>query len=615
MKQLGKFEIHERIGMGGFGEVFKGYDPFIKRFVAVKTCTAIDEEIRRRFFQEAEIAGNLHHRNVTTVYDFGVQEGLPYLVQEYLTGEDLDRKIKRGAPLPLGEKLGYLSQIAHGLAYAHESGVVHRDVKPANIRILEDGTAKIMDFGIAKLLQQETGLTKTGTTVGTAAYLAPEQIRGDRADQRTDVFSFGVLAYELLTFKRPFEGEQISAVLYQILHSEPLPVQEVWPDCPPALRAVLESCLRKDPATRPANCGQVAEMLDDTLEIDRTAHLRANRDSGGPEDPTTLMPVAPPPSPAATRPILEAPTPRAALGDLELSVRSQDTAPLPLPANDPRNARSASVSKGIRFGPLLAAALIATAIFSGYWFFVKGRTADRSAALQANAPAEALRPPMEGTTAAGEADGADSVVGPSAALLPPDATLGADPIEPTTLSSPTDVPIKSPEPPPPPAPATLRLRPGWEPTVEYQIDGGAFTPLSVPRSMTLDAGQYRVRFRIALPGYSETAARNIDLAAGQELRLVPPFPRPASLAVRPALEHPNGEVWLNGQEHGRTPLRLESLAPGEYVLEVRPLTGNEVPAILQTVVLTTAEMALVTFRLGSDDPFTIVSRPSKGDGS
>ncbi|MEM7584482.1 MAG: serine/threonine-protein kinase [Acidobacteriota bacterium] len=199
MESIGKYKIEKKIGSGGFGEVFKGYDPFIKRHVAVKTCISSDEEIRNRFFQEAEIAGNLQHRNITTVYDFGIHEGLPYLIQEYLSGEDLDSKIKRRDFLPYPEKLYYLLQIARGLAKAHAKGVIHRDIKPANIRVLEDGTVKIMDFGIAKLAQQESGLTQTGMTLGTAAYLAPEQIRGEAVDTATDIFSFGVLAYELLT--------------------------------------------------------------------------------------------------------------------------------------------------------------------------------------------------------------------------------------------------------------------------------------------------------------------------------------------------------------------------------------------------------------------------------
>jgi serine/threonine protein kinase len=203
-EKIGKYEISEQIGTGGFGAVFKGRDPFIKRTVAVKTCQLNDPEIKSRFFREAELAGNLHHRNITTIYDFGVENDIPYIVQEFLTGEDLDRVIKRGEPLPLQRKVEILIAIAEGLHFAHQAHVIHRDIKPANIRILENGTIKIMDFGIAKSLQSESSLTQTGITLGTSAYLAPEQIRGETLDRRTDVFAVGVLAYVLLAYQKPF---------------------------------------------------------------------------------------------------------------------------------------------------------------------------------------------------------------------------------------------------------------------------------------------------------------------------------------------------------------------------------------------------------------------------
>ncbi len=261
-EKIGKYQLQEQVGVGGFGEVFKAFDPLIKRHVALKTCTSASEEIRSRFFQEAEIAGNLQHRNITTVYDFGLDDGLPYLVQEFLTGEDLDRKIKRRDPLNFASKLGWMVQIARGLAAAHAAGVVHRDIKPSNIRILDDGSAKIMDFGIAKLLQQESGLTQTGMTIGTAAYLSPEQVRGDAVDARTDVFSFGVLAYELLTYSRPFEGREISAVLYHVLHSEPRSLVEVWPGAPVGVVAIVRRCLEKTASKRWADGSELARELE-----------------------------------------------------------------------------------------------------------------------------------------------------------------------------------------------------------------------------------------------------------------------------------------------------------------------------------------------------------------
>ena len=261
MQSIGKYQILEKIGVGGFGIVYKGYDPFIKRHVAVKTCTSDDEDTRQRFYREAEIAGNLQHRNIVTVYDFGVQEGIPYLVQEYLSGEDLDHKIKRRDFLAFPQKLFYLIQIARGLEFAHAHGVIHRDIKPANIRVLEDDTAKILDFGIAKAALASTSLTQAGMTLGTASYLSPEQIRGEAVDRRTDIFSFGILAYELLSYRRPFEGPQISAIFYRILNEAPRPLRELWPDGPDELIQLVGRCLEKSKTRPTPSSSDISEPL------------------------------------------------------------------------------------------------------------------------------------------------------------------------------------------------------------------------------------------------------------------------------------------------------------------------------------------------------------------
>src|SRR5262245_43591767 len=245
LDKIGKYEVSEQIGVGGFGAVYRGRDPFIKRTVAIKTCQVNDEEIKHRFFREAELAGNLHHRNITTIYDFGVENGIPYIVQEFLTGEALDKKIKRGEPIAAARKVEILMAIADGLGYAHNASIVHRDVKPANVRILDDGTVKVMDFGIAKSLQTESNLTQTGITLGTSAYLAPEQIRGEGIDRRTDVFAMGVLAYELLAYRKPFRGEHLSTILYKILNETPEPIGSSVPDAPPALAAAVMRAMSK----------------------------------------------------------------------------------------------------------------------------------------------------------------------------------------------------------------------------------------------------------------------------------------------------------------------------------------------------------------------------------
>src|SRR5262249_36500224 len=159
LTQVGKYLIEEKVEVGGFGTVYKGRDPFIKRAVAINPCQSEDEEIKKRFFREAEFAGNLHHRNITTIYDFGVtDDGTPYIVQEFLTGEDLDKLVKKREPMPLKRKLQILIDVCEGLGYAHAAGIIHRDIKPSNVRILEDGTVKLMDFGIAKSMVSQSTL-------------------------------------------------------------------------------------------------------------------------------------------------------------------------------------------------------------------------------------------------------------------------------------------------------------------------------------------------------------------------------------------------------------------------------------------------------------------------
>jgi predicted Ser/Thr protein kinase len=305
---FGKYQVVRVIGEGGFGRVFKGLDPDLKRPVAIKTCSLSDPDMRERFFREAEIAAKLHHPNITTVYDFGRQDGEPYLVQEYLTGEDLDHIIKRTDQLPLAAKIDYLVQVGEGLGYAHSMGVIHRDVKPANIRILSDGQVRIMDFGIARMVEETQRFTQAGMTIGTAGYLSPEQLQGLDVDQRSDIFSFGILAYELILQRLPFQGESISALFYAIAHSEPAPIQNVWSDCPSTLAACITRCLEKNRDVRYGDFREVTADLRNVLSSrpGEAAHLQGMAVAGAGQPPDAWLPASrgvkgaagPPPSEA-----------------------------------------------------------------------------------------------------------------------------------------------------------------------------------------------------------------------------------------------------------------------------------------------------------------------------
>ena len=260
--KIGKYKVTAKLGQGSFGVVYKGRDAYLKRDVAIKICSVEDEGLRQRFFREAEISGKLVHKNIVTVYEFGFEGKIPYLVQEILSGEDLSRIVKRRAPLAPMTKLDYLLQVAKGLGYAHTEGVIHRDIKPSNVRVLEDGRVKIMDFGIAKLASAETQLTQKGVTMGTASYLPPEQVRGSDLDHRADIFSFGVLAYELLTYERPFRGNTLSALVYQILYKVPQPMVDVWPESPEPLSQLIAKCLEKKPDRRFDSFTELLPELD-----------------------------------------------------------------------------------------------------------------------------------------------------------------------------------------------------------------------------------------------------------------------------------------------------------------------------------------------------------------
>jgi len=267
MDKIGKFEIVEIIGKGGMGVVYKARDPFIERDVAIKVILerALGlPEIKERFQREARSAGKLSHENITVVYEVGEVDGNPYIVMEYLEGAELKKIITEKKNIPLQEKINYAIQICKGLQYAHSYKIVHRDIKPENIQILKDGKAKIMDFGIAK--PEASNLTQTGIMVGTLAYMSPEQIKGTKVDNRSDIFSFGVLLYELLTYKRPFVGDS-TTIMYKIIHEEPEKIDLKEDDLGNILQEILTKCLEKNRDDRYRNCAEIVEDLEEVISF------------------------------------------------------------------------------------------------------------------------------------------------------------------------------------------------------------------------------------------------------------------------------------------------------------------------------------------------------------
>ncbi|HEX4546581.1 MAG TPA: serine/threonine-protein kinase [Candidatus Acidoferrum sp.] len=255
--QVGRYEILEIIGTGAHGRVARAHDPLIGRLVAIKLFPKqlAAGEARQRFIQEARVVGQLSNPSIITLHDMGIDEATqtPYLVMEFLDGQPLDRILDKGS-IPFSKACAWAAEVASALGVAHRKGVIHGDVKPANILITDDGRVKLMDFGMARLASLDS---KDTSLRGTPAYWCPEQIVGKPQDARSDLFSLGIVLYEMVTGKRPFDAESLQGICSRVLSSTPLPASHANTSVPTAFDGVLARCLAKDPAERYA----VAEAL------------------------------------------------------------------------------------------------------------------------------------------------------------------------------------------------------------------------------------------------------------------------------------------------------------------------------------------------------------------
>ena len=258
METIGKYRIIGALGEGGFGHVYKAEDPAIGNIVAIKVLNVQnDENMLRRFRAEAVTSAKLRHKNIVTIFDFEQQNGVPYLVMEYLDGRNLQPLVANREAAPAINRLSIMSEVAEGLHYAHEQGVIHRDIKPANIMWLRDGSVKIMDFGIARLTQRTTSLTAVGYMVGTPEYMAPEQFMGGAVDLQVDVWAYGVVLYELLTGRNPFAADALGVMMYKVTNEDPRPICEQAPDLPRSLDPILRRLLAKKKTDRYASMDDV----------------------------------------------------------------------------------------------------------------------------------------------------------------------------------------------------------------------------------------------------------------------------------------------------------------------------------------------------------------------
>ncbi len=293
--QLGRYEVLSELGQGSMGVVYQARDPALDRVVAIKTINLNlpkDElaEYEARFYQEARAAGGLNHTNIVTIYDIGKSERVAYMAMEFLEGDELRTILTAGQPLPMVQALDVASQVAEGLFYAHERHIVHRDIKPSNIMVIRDGLVKITDFGIARMRTNEVK-TMTGMILGSPKYMSPEQVAGKRADHRSDLFSLGVVLYEMVTGQTPFQGDSIHGIMYQILNSTPPAPSQRNPEVPEIVDLIVAKALNKDVEERYQSAKDFAKDLQDCKEMlqgrPSVPTKFATEQSGDPPAPTS----------------------------------------------------------------------------------------------------------------------------------------------------------------------------------------------------------------------------------------------------------------------------------------------------------------------------------------
>ena len=295
LTKAGRYDLREELGRGAMGVVFHGFDPVIGRDVAVKTLRLSEagtglsrEELIGRFQTEARAAGLLTHPNIVVVFDAGEEDGLFYITMEFVEGRSLQTLIDSRQPFPVPRVLKLMEQVCSALDFAHQHNVVHRDIKPANLMLTPDDVVKITDFGTAKILQ--FGTAQTAHVMGTPSYMSPEQVKGKPVDGRSDIFSLGVILYELMTGEKPFPGQNITTVIYKIINEEPIPPRSLDSSIHPGLSAVITRALAKEPAARFQSCHEFLNALKNFHEM------------GDPDATLRMLPVTSQPAPGKEPP-------------------------------------------------------------------------------------------------------------------------------------------------------------------------------------------------------------------------------------------------------------------------------------------------------------------------
>jgi len=566
MDRIGRYKIVRELGRGAMGVVYHAIDPNIGRPVAIKTINlgavpkAEDQErMRERLFREARSAGILSHPGIVTIYDVEQQDDLAYIAMEYVDGPTLDQLLSRPDALAPERMFSIFGQTAAALDYAHGKGIVHRDIKPANIMIAADGTAKITDFGIAKITASEQ-FTMTGSIVGTPHYMSPEQVQGQTVDGRSDQFSLAVIAYEVLTGEKPYTGEHLTTVVYKIVAEEPPTPRRINPSLAGPIETVLRKGLAKKPDARYRTCQEFAEALEAACASSKDWHAMPR---GGSLNATTV-------GPAQGMSAVALPPPRRA-ARLESASTTSET-------------RRKSGFLPFLLAILMAACLLAIVGWETKPWLLNHTATSKQAESQSPPQPQRPQPPQPETTAPASAPASTSTTAATADAKP--SPLSAAQAEPAKdVTPPKEAPVTPPEPKKDAhaAPAVRRVAPvraapsqtimvisspgGAIATLDRKADTACTTPCAIETA----PGHHTIG--IAKQGYD---IENRDVEVGSSPMELPAVVLRAVQGTLMLTSQPEGAaVLVNGKRYTQSTPAQINLAPGTYSITVEWKDGKQ----------------------------------------
>jgi predicted Ser/Thr protein kinase len=549
LSKVGRYEITGELGRGAMGVVYKAQDPTIGRTVALKTMRldghGIESaELVRRFQNEARAAGLLNHPNIVTIYDAGEHEGIFYIAMEYIEGTTLDQLLAQRQMLDSDEVVRISREICKGLDYAHAHGIVHRDVKPANIMITARGSVKIMDFGIAKA---GGSMTSTGQVLGTPNYMSPEQVRGKSLDGRTDLFSYGVVLYEMLTGEKPFVGQNVTTIIYKIVNENPIAPRDLDGTVHPGLNAIVVKALSKTPDERYQSGADLVRDLENYKLAGAAPHATAAlpQNSSGPAPTSEKTLVMPMRVVAGSTVRVAAPAAEAAKG--------------PIPMRQPASARSSRSSWKSGWVFLIAVVLVLGAVAGSYAFYrTKVKMRQLEAEIQTDeSRAAASQPAKPGPAPAPSATPDTSIARDTTVKLVPEEKTAE---EKSSFKPRAALPAAIPA-----APKSewgFASQPG---AAKVEIDGQSepawVTPFKVSH---LAAGTHKVVF--SKDGYI-AQTRTVEFIAGKSASVSVELSEAARAAVS---SNPGGAaIWVDGKDSGMVTPSLLTLETGQHQISVR----------------------------------------------